>query len=64
MSWWLWVLIVLGVALVLLAIYDVTQKKHAILRNFPVIGHLRYILEGLGPELRQYIVTDLSLIHI
>lgn len=58
MSWWLWVLIVLGVALVLLAIYDVTQKKHAILRNFPVIGHLRYILESLGPELRQYIVTD------
>ncbi|WP_029137127.1 FMN-binding glutamate synthase family protein [Nakamurella lactea] len=41
-----------------LAAYDLTQRKHAILRNFPVIGHLRYLLEAIGPELRQYIVTD------
>jgi glutamate synthase (ferredoxin) len=38
--------------------YDVTQKKHAILRNFPIIGHLRFTLERFGPELRQYIVTS------
>lgn len=44
--------------LLLVAIYDVVQSKHTILRNFPVIGHLRYILEGIGPELRQYIVTN------
>ena len=37
--------------------YDLLQKRHAILRNFPVIGHLRYLLEAVGPELRQYIVT-------
>jgi glutamate synthase domain-containing protein 2 len=48
---------VFGVLLVL-GIYDVLQKKHAILRNFPVIGHLRYLLEAIGPELRQYIVTS------
>lgn len=36
---------------------DLTQKRHALLRNFPVIGHLRYWLETIGPELRQYIVT-------
>lgn len=47
------VLFVLGVA-----IYDLVQRKHAILRNFPVIGHFRYLLEAVGPELRQYIVTD------
>ena len=41
-----------------LAAYDLTQRRHAILRNFPVIGHLRYLLEGIGPELRQYIVTE------
>jgi len=41
-----------------LAAYDLTQRRHAILRNFPVIGHLRYLLEEVGPELRQYIVTD------
>src|SRR3954469_24922344 len=40
------------------AAYDLTQKKHAILRNFPVIGHLRFTLERFGPELRQYIVTS------
>ncbi len=33
------------------------QRRHALLRNFPVIGHGRYLLESLGPELRQYIVT-------
>ena len=40
------------------AIYDLFQRKHAILRNFPVVGHLRFALESVGPELRQYIVTD------
>ncbi len=43
--------------LVAVAIYDVCQRKHAILRNFPIIGHFRYLLELVGPELRQYIVT-------
>nr|WP_208029238.1 FMN-binding glutamate synthase family protein [Rhabdothermincola sediminis] len=47
-----------GAGLVGLAAYDLLQTKHAILRNFPVIGHLRYSLEAVGPELRQYIVTD------
>ncbi len=47
-----------GAVLLLLAMYDVVQKKHAILRNFPIIGHFRYLLETIGPELRQYIVTS------
>ncbi|GAA3531485.1 FMN-binding glutamate synthase family protein [Aeromicrobium flavum] len=38
--------------------HDLTQKKHAILRNFPIIGHFRYWVETVGPELRQYIVTS------
>ncbi|MCB9683309.1 MAG: FMN-binding glutamate synthase family protein [Alphaproteobacteria bacterium] len=50
-------LLVVGL-LALVALYDVTQKRHAILRNYPIVGHLRYLLEGVGPELRQYIVTD------
>src|SRR5262252_687142 len=37
--------------------YDLLQRKHAILRNFPIVGHFRYWLETIGPELRQYIVT-------
>lgn len=42
--------------IVIIGIYDFAQKKHTILRNFPVIGHLRYLLEGIGPEIRQYFV--------
>ena len=38
--------------------HDLVQKRHAILRNFPIVGHFRYLLEEIGPELRQYIVTS------
>jgi len=44
-------------ALGALATHDLIQRKHAILRNFPILGHLRFELERFGPELRQYIVT-------
>ena len=54
----MWILLAIAVVLVLVTIHDVTQTKHAILRNFPVIGHFRYLLEAVGPELRQYIVTS------
>jgi len=57
MIWLVILTVVIGVAVVL-GIIDVVQTKHAIRRNYPVIGRLRYVLERLGPELRQYIVTD------
>lgn len=41
-----------------LTTYDLLQKRRSILRTFPVVGHLRYAVESIGPELRQYIVTD------
>ena len=44
--------------LLLVFIHDMVQKKHAILRNFPLVGHLRYLLEKIGPELRQYWVAN------
>ncbi|MEA2319930.1 MAG: hypothetical protein QOD44_4119 [Solirubrobacteraceae bacterium] len=47
-----------GAALGGVAAYDLLQRQHAILRNFPVVGHLRFVLESVGPELRQYIVTS------
>lgn len=50
--------IVLAAVLVAVVVYDLVQRKHAILRNFPIIGHFRYLLESVGPELRQYIVTS------
>lgn len=50
------VLIALAITLTLVYWYisDITQKKHAILRNYPVIGHLRYFFEQLGEYFRQY----------
>ena len=44
------------VPLILLGYYDAFQKKHAILRNFPVLGHLRYIFESISPEIQQYFI--------
>lgn len=53
--WWLWIII----ALLLIAIRDVFfQRKHTISHNFPIIGHIRYILESIGPEMRQYFVAN------
>ena len=39
------------------AAHDLLQRRHAVLRNFPVVGHARFWLERIGPELRQYIVA-------
>jgi glutamate synthase domain-containing protein 2 len=51
------VLLVIAAVLLAVVVYDLLQRRHAILRNFPVLGHFRYLLESVGPELRQYIVT-------
>ena len=51
-------LLVAGAILLAVVLHDVLQKKHAVIRNFPIIGHFRYWLEAVGPELRQYIVTN------
>jgi glutamate synthase domain-containing protein 2 len=58
MPWWVWCALVLGAVVLGVAIHDLAQRQHAIVRNFPIIGHFRYLLESVGPELRQYIVTD------
>lgn len=49
----LWVFAVFAV-LTIVGILDVTQTKHAILRNYPVAGHFRFMFEAIRPELRQY----------
>ncbi|QTV04933.1 FMN-binding glutamate synthase family protein [Faecalibacter bovis] len=54
----LWSLIIVA-PLIIIGIYDMTQKKHAIRRNYPVIGNFRYMLESIRPEIMQYFVeTD------
>src|SRR5207247_1529265 len=39
-----------------IGIADLVQRKHSVLRNYPVLGHLRFLLEGLRPELQQYFI--------
>ncbi|RYD83432.1 MAG: FMN-binding glutamate synthase family protein [Sphingobacteriales bacterium] len=57
----MWWSLMFFVPLISLGIYDLVQKKHTILRNFPVLGHFRYLLESIGPEIRQYFVeSDIS----
>ncbi|MDN5892706.1 MAG: FMN-binding glutamate synthase family protein [Nocardioides sp.] len=46
----------IGVGLTGLAAHDLWQRKHAVLRNYPVVGHLRYALEEIRPELQQYFI--------
>src|SRR5918997_1480227 len=40
-----------------IAAHDLVQRRHSLLRNYPVLGHGRYLVEKIGPELRQYIVA-------
>jgi glutamate synthase domain-containing protein 2 len=44
-------------AVAAVAARDLLQREHTLLRNFPVLGRARYLLEAVGPELRQYLVA-------
>ncbi|MGH1972667.1 FMN-binding glutamate synthase family protein [Acinetobacter baumannii] len=43
-------------ALSLLGLYDVLQNRHSILRNYPIMGHFRFLFEDIRPEIRQYFI--------
>ncbi len=62
LTWWNWTAFVvpLGIVVVLvgMGVYDVMQSTHAIRRNFPVVGRLRYLFESVRPELQQYFVES------
>ena len=45
----------LALVVAIIAVRDLTQREHAVTRNFPVIGHFRYWFEELGQPLRQYL---------
>jgi glutamate synthase domain-containing protein 2 len=49
-----WLFTLVFGALSLLGLRDVRQSRHAVLRNYPVIGHARFLLEYIRPEIRQY----------
>src|SRR5690606_36762711 len=48
--WWLLAML----AVVGLGLFDAFQRRHSLLRNYPVVGHLRYAFEKIRPEIRQY----------
>jgi glutamate synthase domain-containing protein 2 len=51
----IWVLAFLG-PLFLVGTHDVSQQSHSVLKNFPIIGHLRYLMEWIRPEMSQYFI--------
>ena len=51
-------LVILGLIVVLFLVYDLLQKRHPILHNFPLVGHLRYLFIKIGPEIRQYLIAS------
>ena len=58
--WSLWMIlpaVILG-TLMAMGIYDLIQTKHSILRNYPVLGHMRFFFEGIRPEIRQYLIES------
>lgn len=60
-NWKFIFLLIFFVPLILMGLYDMFQSRHTIRRNFPLVGRLRYLLESIGPEIRQYFVeTDID----
>lgn len=58
--WSGWMIIPLAIfaALTALGARDLTQRSHSILRNYPVLGHMRFLFEGIRPEIRQYLIES------
>lgn len=54
---WLWVALCAG-ALVLVGTWDLLQARSTLRRNYPILAHLRYFLESIGPEIRQYFIQS------
>jgi len=58
LAWLAWIALALFAALTGVGLHDLRQERHAILRNYPVIGHLRFLLEYIRPEMRQYFIES------
>jgi glutamate synthase domain-containing protein 2 len=54
-GWWL---VALAAVLAAIGIHDVRQTKHAILRNYPILAHFRFLFEAIRPEIRQYLLEE------
>jgi glutamate synthase domain-containing protein 2 len=50
-----WAMLLIAGALSLIGVRDLLQRRHAIQRNYPILGHVRYLVEAVRPEIRQYL---------
>ena len=57
-SWWMVLPSAIFGILAGMGVYDLIQTKHSILRNYPVLGHMRFFFEGIRPEIRQYLIES------
>ena len=53
---WLWPLTVIAALLSLVGLNDLRQSHHAVRRNYPILGNIRYLIETIRPEIRQYLI--------
>ncbi|MDZ7809732.1 MAG: GNAT family N-acetyltransferase [Arhodomonas sp.] len=56
--WWIWPAALVFAALSALGTRDILQRRHTVSRNYPILAHLRYGLESIGPEIRQYFIES------
>lgn len=52
------ILALIFAALTAVGIHDMRQMRHAVLRNYPILGHIRYFFEMIRPEIRQYLIES------
>lgn len=57
-SGWFFLPFTVFAALTLLGLNDIRQSSHSVLRNYPVLGHVRFLMEKIRPEIRQYLLED------
>ncbi len=55
---WLAPIAVIAAGFLGMGIWDLFQTRHAIMRNYPIIGHMRWLFEGIRPEIRQYLIES------
>jgi glutamate synthase domain-containing protein 2 len=53
---WVWAVAAVAGGLTLVGLYDLAQQRHAVRRNYPIIGNLRWLFESVRPEIRQYLI--------
>lgn len=56
--WYCWLVAAVALPFVLLGLYDLRQTRHSLRRNYPVIAHMRWLFEGIRPEIRQYLIES------